>query len=400
MSAASSSRIPGFYKLERSQRLDVLQAAAGLVDPVHLSALADGIDFSLLDGFVENAIGAFPLPLGIAVNHVVDGRDVLVPMAVEESSVVAAASNMARLVRNTGGYVTECLEDRMIGQIQVLDLQDAQAASAAILAHKQAIIDFCNAQDSRLVELGGGCEDVECRTFTAAETGTGPVLVVHLLVNTLDAMGANTVNTMAERLAPKIEGWTDGRVGLRILSNLADRRRFKASCVVRAADLDVGELPGSLVAERIAEAAAFAQYDPYRAATHNKGIMNGVDPIVIATGNDWRAVEAGAHAFAAKGGRYKSLTRWWVDGGDLRGEIELPMQVGIVGGVTRLHPVARFSLRLMGIERANELARIIASVGLGQNLGALRALATEGIQKGHMRLHQKNLKLAASLERD
>lgn len=395
-----TSRLPGFYRLDVGQRRDLIREAAGLeLGDAGLVAVDGQLDVGLLDGFVENVIGAFGLPLGIAVNFVVDGRDVLVPMAVEESSVVAAASNMARLARETGGFTTEVLEDLVIGQVQILDVSDGAAAAQEVQEHRDEIIAAANALDPALVRAGGGCRDVECRLFGPEETGAGTVLIVHLLVDPVDAMGANVVNTMCERLAPQIAQWAGGRVGLRILSNLAARRRFVARCTIRSNDLAVGDLDGAEVARRIVEAARFAVYDPYRAATHNKGIMNGIDPIVVATGNDWRAVEAGAHSWAARDGQYRSLSNWRIlDSGDLSGELELPLQVGTVGGVTRLHPVARFSLALMGARRAQELARIITAVGLAQNLGALRALATEGIQKGHMRLHQRNLELSSEID--
>lgn len=391
-----SSRIPGFYKLSVEERLRVLHATSGLAeDEGRSAALSSGADVGLLDQFVENVIGGFSLPLGIAVNFVVDGQDVLIPMAVEESSVVAAASNMARLARNTGGFKTETLEDLMIGQVQISDVPDLEAAVAAVASRRDEIIRRANALDPRLVAAGGGCRDIELRPFSASQTGSTNNLVVHLLVDTVDAMGANAVNTMCESLAPDLACWAGGKSGLRILSNLADRRRYSAECRIRPDDIAVGELSGTEVVRRIVAAAEFAIWDPYRATTHNKGIMNGIDPVVIATGNDWRAVEAGAHSFAAKGGQYRSMSRWWLDErGDLCGRLELPMQVGILGGVTRLHPMARFSLQLMGVEKASRLARIILSVGLAQNLGALRALATEGIQKGHMRLHQRNMELA------
>jgi len=395
-----TSRIPGFYRLDLQQRLAVARAAAGVAEGDPAMVAVDGqVDPRLLDSFVENVIGSFVLPLGIAVNFVVDGREVLVPMAVEESSVVAAASNMARLARNTGGFQTEVLEDLVIGQVQVLDVDDGAAAVAAVEAHCDDIIAAANALDPALVAAGGGCRGIECRLFGPEETGAGTDLVVHLLVDPVDAMGANVVNTMCEQLAADIAGWAGGRVGLRILSNLAAHRRFKASCRIKAQDLAVAELAGEDVARRIVEAARFAVYDPYRAATHNKGIMNGIDPIVVATGNDWRAVEAGAHAWAARDGQYRSLSSWRLDAeGDLCGELELPLQVGTIGGVTRLHPAARFALRVLGVTRAQELARIIVAVGLSQNLGALRALATEGIQKGHMRLHARNLQLSRDLD--
>ncbi|MBN95154.1 MAG: hydroxymethylglutaryl-CoA reductase, degradative [Deltaproteobacteria bacterium] len=397
--AAASSRITGFYRLDRDERLQVVRAAAGLGpgDPA-LDGLDGDVDVALLDGFVENVIGAFPLPLGIAVNFQVDGRDLLVPMAVEESSVVAAASNMARLARNTGGFQTEVVEDLVIGQIQVLDVADGEAAAVAVASRREEIIEKANALDPTLVSFGGGCRDVECRIFSPEQTGAGTVLVVHLLVDPRDAMGANVVNTMAEALAPDVARWAGGRPGLRILSNLADRRRFRATCRIRPADLAIGDLPGPEVAQRIVEAARFAWYDSYRAATHNKGIMNGIDPVVVVTGNDWRAVEAGVHAYAARDGQYRSVSSWTIDDdGMLVGQLEVPLQVGIVGGVTRLHPTARFALRLLRVETAQDLARVLAAVGLAQNLGALRALGTEGIQKGHMRLHARNLELASDL---
>jgi hydroxymethylglutaryl-CoA reductase len=397
---SKTSRLPGFYRLDLEQRRALVREATGLELGAPAFVAMDGqVDLSLLDGFVENVIGVFGLPLGVAVNFVVDGREVLVPMAVEESSVVAAASNMARLARQAGGFTTEVLEDLVIGQVQILDVQDAQAAVTAVLSHRDEIIAAANELDPALVEAGGGCRDIECRVFGPEETGDGTALVVHLLVDPVDAMGANVVNTMCEQLAPQIAQWAGGRAGLRILSNLASRRRFRASCRIRCADLAVGDLEGSEVAQRIVEAARFAVYDPYRAATHNKGIMNGIDPIVVATGNDWRAVEAGVHSWAARDGQYRSLSNWQLlEDGDLVGELEVPLQVGTIGGVTRLHPVARFSLALMGVSRAQELARIIAAVGLAQNLGALRALATEGIQKGHMRLHQRNLELSREID--
>ena len=377
----------------------VIQSAGDLADDTELTvaALEKGADVALLDQFVENVVGGFSLPLGVAVNFVIDGRDVLIPMAVEESSVVAAASNMARLARKTGGFKTEVLEDLMIGQVQISDVPDLDAALAAVETHRGEIIERANALDPRLVAAGGGCRDIELRPFSAEETGSTNNLVIHLLVDTCDAMGANAVNTMCESLAPDLAAWAGGKVGLRILSNLADRRRYVAECRIDPEDIAVGDLSGQEVVRRIVAAADFAQWDPYRATTHNKGIMNGIDPVVIATGNDWRAVEAGAHSFAAKGGRYRSMTQWWLDeDGFLCGRLELPMQVGVLGGVTRLHPMAKFSLRLMGVSRGGDLARIILSVGLAQNLGALRALATEGIQKGHMRLHQRNMELASA----
>ena len=393
----TSSRIRGFYRLSADERRAAVAAFAELApDHPGLGALTDGVDPALLDAFVENVIGPFPLPLGIAANFLVDGRDVLVPMAVEESSVVAAASNMARLARPAGGFRTELVEDLMIGQVQLRQVPDLAAGVAAVEAHREALIAEARTLDPTLASLGGGCKGLDVRTFEAADTdGDGHVIVVHFLVDCRDAMGANAVNSICERFAPKLAELTGGTPGLRILSNLADRRRVRAACRVALDDLAFDGRDGATVADAIVTAARFASYDPYRAATHNKGIMNGIDPVVIATGNDWRAVEAGAHAWAARSGRYTSLSRWWRDEhGDLRGELELPMQVGTVGGVTRLHPLARLSLALLRVQGGGDLARVIAAVGLAQNLGALRALATEGIQKGHMRLHQRNLELA------
>ena len=386
-----SSRIPGFYGLTREARLEVLRAAVGsrLAEP-GIRALAECEDFGLLDRFIENAVGGFTMPLGIAVNFLIDGRDLLVPMAIEESSVVAAASNMARLVRPSGGFVTEVVEDLVIGQVQVLDVEDLEAAVAALRERSPEIVARANRADPGLGSFGGGCRGVEVRPFTAEQTGTRPAVVLHLLVDCVDAMGANTVDTMCEAVAPKVAAWAGGRAGLRILSNLADRRRFRASCAVPLGDLAMDGYIGPDVARRIAAASDFAGWDPYRAATHNKGIMNGVDAVVVATGNDWRAVEAGAHAWASRSGSYGPLSRWWLEDDRLRGELEMPIQVGTVGGVTRLHPVAGFALRLLGVTAGAELARVMVAVGLAQNLGALRALATEGIQKGHMRLHARN----------
>jgi hydroxymethylglutaryl-CoA reductase len=396
VSGFGSSRIPGFYELGRSQRLSVLRAAVGPSSGEEgLDAIASTGDWEVLDTFIENAVGAFPLPLGIAVNFVVDGRDLLVPMAIEESSVVAAASYMARLARPTGGFRTEVVEDLAIGQVQLVDVPDLDGAVRLLRERSAEIVARAEVGDPGLARYGGGCRGVEIRPFTAEQTGGAPAIVVHLLVDCADSMGANAVDTMCEAVAPVLAGWLDARVGLRIVSNLADRRRFRASCVLRADDMALPGFPGPDVVRGIAAASDFAGYDPYRAATHNKGIMNGVDAVVLATGNDWRAVEAGAHAWAARSGAYRPLSSWTVgDDGDLHGQLEMPLQVGTVGGVTRLHPAARFALRLMGISSGSELARVIAAVGLAQNLGALRALATEGIQKGHMRLHERNASLA------
>jgi hydroxymethylglutaryl-CoA reductase len=343
---------------------------------------------------IENVIGTYSLPLGLAVNFQVNGRDVLVPMAIEEPSVVAGASFMAKLAREGGGFRAETTPPEMIAQIQILDVADLEAARRAVEAERESILAEADAVDPIIRKLGGGARDVQVRLLP--ETPAGPMLVIHLVYDTRDAMGANAANTAAERLAPRLERLTGGRVHLRILTNLADRRLARAHCRIPVAALAFGEFSGERVRDGIIEAWAFAAADPYRAATHNKGIMNGVDAVVIATGNDWRAVEAGAHAYAARSGRYTSLSRWSRgEEGSLEGLLEMPMAVGIVGGATRVHPGARAALQLMGVKTARELAEVIVSVGLAQNLAALRALATEGIQRGHMGLHARQVAMAA-----
>ncbi len=393
-----SSRLAGFYELERSARLKALADFTRLPEEA-LAPLTEGAAFSILDAFVENAVGAFPLPLAIATNFQVDGRDVLIPMAVEESSVVAAASHSARMVREGGGFTSEVVSDLMIGQIQLIKVSDPAATASLLLADRPRILALANATQPMLRTLGGGCRDLEVRILDE-EGETSPWVIVHLLVDVKDAMGANMVNTMCEAVAPHLEMLTGCQIGLRILSNLADRRVIRAHCRVPVAALHRDGLSGAEVRDRIVAASRFAEFDPYRAATHNKGVMNGVDPVVIATGNDWRAIEAGVHAYAARSGRYTSITRWCTDlqDGALTGVFEAPLQVGTVGGVTRLHPVASLCLRLLQVHSATELARVMACVGLAQNLAALRALATEGIQRGHMRMHAKNLALASGAE--
>jgi hydroxymethylglutaryl-CoA reductase len=355
---------------------------------------AAGLTSGQADHMIENAVGVFGLPLGVAMNFVVNGREVLVPMAIEEPSVVAGASFMAKLARAGGGFKAASSEPQMIAQLQVLDLKDPDEARRRLLDHQAEILAEVDQVDPVIAGLGGGARDLEARILR--ETAVGPMLIVHLVVDVRDAMGANAVNTAAERLAPRLEQLTGGRVHLRILSNLADRRLALARCRIPVSTLAFGEYSGERVRDGIIEAWAFAEADPYRAATHNKGILNGVDAVVIATGNDWRAIEAGAHAYAARSGRYTSLSRWAAgsDGG-LEGELEMPMAVGTVGGATRVHPAARAALELMGVRSARELAEVIVSVGLAQNLAALRALATEGIQRGHMGLHARQVAIAA-----
>lgn len=395
--AESTSRIPGFYDLsieERHQRLHGL----GVLSGEQLAALAEGgIHAEAADHMVENAIGVHSLPLGLGLNFVVNGREVLVPMAVEEPSVVAGASFMAKLARAAGGFTASTDAPHMIGQMQLLDVTDLDAATAAIQAATPDLLAEAAQIDPVLLKLGGGPRELVVRRID--DSPIGPFLVLHLIYDVRDAMGANAINTACERLAPRIEALTGGRVHLRILSNLADRRLARAACTIKLSELAFGDFSAEQVRDGIVEAWAFAAADPYRAATHNKGIMNGIDAVVIATGNDWRAVEAGAHAYAASRGRYTSLSTWgvWPEG-DLVGSLELPMAVGIVGGATKVHPTAQAALKLMGVSTAAELAEIITAVGLAQNLAALRALATEGIQRGHMGLHARQVAIAAGAQ--
>ena len=390
-----SSTIKNIRKLSPKKRLEAIYSAfVGNSDILNVMKGEGSLPLSVADGMIENVIGRFELPLGVATNFQVNGKDYLVPMAVEEPSVVAAASYMAKLARLNGGF--EAYSDRPImrGQIQVMGVQDLKSAKERILKHKDELVYAANEKDKTLVGLGGGCEDLEVHLFE--DTPSGPMLIVHLLVDVRDAMGANTINTMAEYISPQIEKISHGRVRLRILSNLADKRLVTASVKISSKQFDTGDYKGEEVVKGILEAASFAEVDPYRAATHNKGIMNGIDPVVIATGNDWRAIEAGAHAFAATSGQYSSLTQWSSsDDFTLTGKISLPMAVGLVGGATKTHPAAKAAISLLGVKSATELGQVIAAVGLAQNLAALRALATEGIQRGHMTLHARNIALQA-----
>ena len=389
------SRIEGLRDLSPQDRLDRVATASGL-DAVDAKALAGAgaLDPGTADGMIENVIGTFELPMGVATNFIVNGRGVLVPMAVEEPSVIAAASNMAKIARASGGFIVRSTAPIMRAQIQILGLAGVEEARAHLLAQEADLVARANACDPVLVELGGGCRGIEVHVFETSPVG--PMVVLHLLVDVRDAMGANAVNSMAETLAPKVEEITGGKVRLRILSNLADKRLVNARVELPFAALDTKTLNGRDVAQGIVEACALALIDPYRAATHNKGIMNGIDPVVLATGNDWRAIEAGAHAFAAQSGQYRALTNWVIGDDDtLIGTLEMPMAVGIVGGATRTHPAAQAALRLMNVSSAQELGEICAAVGLAQNMAALKALATEGIQKGHMALHARNIAITA-----
>ena len=397
---SSGSRIPGFYNFNLEERL-VEIARRGDLSAGDIAILKGDTSLTLdqADHMIENVVGLFSLPLGIALNFVVNSREVLVPMAVEEPSVVAGASFMAKLVRAGGGFIADSTAPEMIAQIQVLDVPDLDSACKKVLEGKDRLLSESAQVDPLLIKLGGGPRDLEVRIIQ--DSPIGPFLVLHLIYDVRDAMGANAINTAAERIAPTIEELTGGRTLLRILSNLADRRLARARCTIPLSKLAFGDYSGAEVRDGIIAAWAFAISDPYRAATHNKGIMNGVDAVVIATGNDWRAIEAGAHAYAARNGTYTSLSSWGCDeSGNLIGSLEMPMAVGIVGGATKVHPTAGVALKLMGVETANQLGEIIVSVGLAQNLAALRALATEGIQRGHMNLHARQVAIAAGAEGD
>jgi len=390
----TTSRISGFYNMTLKERRAKLTDAADQTPENLLPFTTGGLSAEAADHMIENVIGLYSLPLGIALNFQVNGKDVLVPMTLEEPSVVAGASFMAKLARTGGGFTATTTEPHMIGQMQVLDLENVHLAQLSLLEHKAELLEEADSVDPVLKKFGGGARNLEVRVIN--ESPIGPFLVVHLIYDVRDAMGANAVNTACERLAPKIEAITGGRVHLRILSNLADHRLARARCTIPVKELAFDDFSGEKVRDGIIEAWAFAASDPYRAATHNKGIMNGVDSVVIATGNDWRAIEAGAHAYAARSGKYTSLSTWGKDkDGNLVGTLEMPMAVGIVGGATKVHPAAQAAVRLMDVKTASELAEIIVSVGLAQNMAALRALATEGIQRGHMSLHARQVAIAA-----
>jgi hydroxymethylglutaryl-CoA reductase len=390
----ANSRIPGFYNMTLDERRSQIVDAAHLALENLVPFITGGLSPDAADNMIENVIGLYSLPLGIALNFQVNGRDVLVPMALEEPSVVAGASFMAKLARAGGGFTATTTDPLMIGQMQVIHVPNLEEAKLKLFEQKAELIAEADSIDPVLKKFGGGARDLEVRILDSSPIGG--FLVVHLIYDVRDAMGANAVNTACERLAPKIEAITGGKVHLRILSNLADRRIARARCTIPVKELAFDIFSGEEVRDGIIAAYAFAAADPYRAATHNKGIMNGVDSVVIATGNDWRAIEAGAHAYAARSGKYISLSTWGKDAdGNLVGTLEMPMAVGIVGGATKVHPAAQAAVKLMGVKTASELAEIIVSVGLAQNMAALRALATEGIQRGHMSLHARQVAIAA-----
>lgn len=389
-----TSRLPGFHKLILNERLAKVAELTSLSEEDVKTLTKEGpLPLDLADKMIENVIGTMPLPLGIATNFLINGKDYLVPMAIEEPSVVAAASNAAKMCRAGGGIGSLATEPLMISQIQLVNVPSPCTAKYIILERKKEIIDLANSTNPILLKVGGGVRDVEVRIL---DSPVGPMVVTHLIVDVRDAMGANTVNTMAEAVAPLLEKWTGGKVYLRIISNLADRRLVRAWTRVPK-----DALGGEDVVDGIVYAWAFAAADPYRAATHNKGIMNGVIAVALATGQDTRALEAGAHAYAARNGRYEPLSVWEKDrNGDLVGYLEMPMAVGTIGGAVRVHPVAKIALKILGIKTAKELAEVMGAVGLAQNLAALRALATEGIQKGHMKLHARQLAITAGAKGD
>ena len=386
---AKTSVVSGFYKLSPKERLSIVKDFAGLTEEeIKLLENTGSLPMEVADHMVENVIGVFPEPLGIAVNFQVNGKDYLIPMATEEPSVIAAASHAAKIVRDGGGFQTSSTTPVMIGQIQVVKLKDAEDSKKQVLSAKANILKKANDQDPVLNSFGGGAKDLDARVI---ETTMGQMLIVHLYVDCRDAMGANAVNTMAEAVAPMIEQLTGGHVYLRIISNLAVKRLAKAWCTIPKEALG-----GEAVVDGIAYASAFAAADPYRAATHNKGAMNGIIAVVLATGNDHRAIEAGAHAYAALNGKYTIISKWTKNkNGDLGGEIELPMAVGLIGGAVKTHPIARIAMKILNVKSANEFAEVLAAVGLAQNLAALRALANEGIQRGHMNLHARNIAVIA-----
>ncbi|MBX3065868.1 MAG: hydroxymethylglutaryl-CoA reductase, degradative [Anaerolineae bacterium] len=395
-----SSAISGFYKKSLPERMALLAQWAGLESQEQAALLGvSGLSAAQADQMIENVVGIYALPFGIATNFLINNTDYLIPMVIEEPSVVAACSFAAKLARAGGGFTVGTDDPVMIGQIQVLDVDNVYAAAGRVWDIREKLLHEANDPTSSIVKRGGGARGIELRPFT--ESPVGAMLVVHLLYDCRDAMGANAINTACERIAPLIAEATGGRINLRILSNLTDRRKAWASCVIPAKELATDSLSADEVIKAIVEASAFAETDPYRAATHNKGVMNGIDAVCIATGNDWRALEAGAHAYAARSGIYTSMTEWRQDEqGNLRGKIEIPLAVGTVGGATRVHPAAKIAMKILGVASAQELAGVLAAVGLAQNFAAIRALATEGIQRGHMSLHARQLAIAAGATGD
>ena len=393
MTNKRTSQLSGFYKVTVDERRNLISEATGVAAETMASALdGGGLSAETADKFVENVLGTYGLPYGVTLNVRVNGQDHVVPMVVEEPSVVAAASNAAKMVRAGGGFRVEVDAPVMISQVQLINVKDRTAAMRAILDAKGEILALADAAVPGLVARGGGARGLEVRELGQPED---EMIVAHILVDCRDAMGANLINTVAEAVADRLAALAKGSVGLRILSNLCDKRCVRVHCRVPADVLATEHMDGQAVIDGIVNASRFAELDPYRAATHNKGIMNGIDAVVIATGNDWRAVEAGAHAYAARSGVYRPLSIWRRDGDALTGFLELPLALGTVGGTLRVHPSARLSLEVMGVKEAADLAAVAASVGLASNLAAVRALATDGIQRGHMALHARSVALAA-----
>jgi hydroxymethylglutaryl-CoA reductase len=392
MSNKKTSKISGFYKLSIKDRIEFLKKFADLSED-EVNILSSSLDLKTADRMIENVIGTFDLPIGLALNFLINGKDYIIPMVTEESSVVAAASNAAKIARIKGGFITDCSDPLMIGQIQILNLEDIASSIKELLDHKKEILKIANSQDRILNDLGGGAKDFELRIL---DSPIGKMIVMHLIVDVRDAMGANAVNTMVEALAPIIEDLTGGKVRLKILSNLADKRIVKAKAI-----FDKEKMGGEKIVDDFLESYTLASLDPYRATTHNKGIMNGIDSLIIATGNDFRAIEAGAHAYASLDGRYSSLTKYYKNkNGDLVGEIEIPMAIGIVGGAGNIHPKAKLCKKILGIKTAQDLSGVVASLGLAQNFAAVFALSTVGIQKGHMSLHAKNIAVMAGAKEE
>jgi hydroxymethylglutaryl-CoA reductase len=384
-----TSLIPGFYKLSLEERLQRVKEFANLTDEeTGQLKKPSSLPLDMADRMIENVIGTIPMPFGIGVNFLINNRDFLIPMAIEEPSVVAAASYAAKMARDGGGFHTSSTQPIMVGQIQIVGVKDPNAAKMRVIQSKDEILNKANDQDPVLLSAGGGAKDLDAKIINTTQ---GPMLIVELQVDCRDAMGANAVNTMAEAVAPMIERVTGGRVYLRIISNLATKRLVRAWCVVPKKSIG-----GEEVVDGIVNAYAFAAADPYRAATHNKGILNGIIAVILATCNDHRAIEAGAHAYAVKNGNYTSLSTWEKnENGDLVGSVELPMAVGLIGGAVRTHPIAKIAVKILGVKTANEFGEVLAAVGLAQNLGALRALSHEGIQRGHMSLHARNIAVTA-----
>ncbi len=402
MSDTVTSRLSGFHKLPMEERLAQLGRMFRLGDEeLNLLRGVGALQPVLANQMIENAVGTFSLPLGLGLNMTVNGRDYIVPMAVEEPSVVAAVSFAAKIVREAGGFTAEADTSTMIGQVQLTRYGDPSEASQKILNAKDQILALANSFHPAMVSRGGGAKDIEVRLLPAPEGPRGePLLIVHLLIDTQEAMGANLINTMAEGIAPYLEQLTGGKVYLRILSNLADKRLARAMCRIPVPLLADFDMPGEEIAEGIAQASRFAQADPYRAATHNKGVMNGIDAAAIATGQDWRAIEAGAHAFACREGQYRPLSTWYLEEGHLVGRIELPLALGTVGGPIKVHPGVQVALKLMRVGSAREMSMVFAAVGLAQNFAALRALGSVGIQKGHMALHARCVAVTAGARGD